>query len=68
MWKSVGRAPSLRGCLTTKEKARKTLSQCKKTFSHVKENLRVKTSELKLQSINLIVKTSEYKPQSEYKP
>jgi hypothetical protein len=43
MWKSAGRAPSLRvlpwPLLTTEEKARKNLSQGKKNLSQVKKNL-----------------------------
>jgi septation ring formation regulator EzrA len=43
MWKSAGRAPSLRvlpwHLLTTEEKARKNLSQGKKNLSQVKKNL-----------------------------
>jgi hypothetical protein len=43
MWKSAGRAPSLRVfpgiCLTTEEKARENLSQGKKNLSQVKKNL-----------------------------
>ena len=43
MWKNEGRAPSLRFlpcgiCLTTEEKARKTLSQGKKNLSQVRKN------------------------------
>jgi hypothetical protein len=43
MWKSAGRAPSLRVlsgiCLTTEENARKNISQGKKNLSQVNKNL-----------------------------